>query len=55
MSDLILQQEYHHAAEFMGLIDAQLARVQQNGLAAAFLTKAEKQHLVEKCQSLRSF
>jgi adenosine deaminase len=55
MSDLILQQEYKNAAEYIGLNEAQLARVQQNGLAAAFLSQEEKQNLVDKCQSLRSF
>lgn len=55
MSDLILQEEYQRAADLIGLNEAQLARVQQNGLDAAFLTREEKQRLVERCQSLRSF
>jgi adenosine deaminase len=55
MSDLILQEEYQRAAALIGLNEAQLARVQHNGLEAAFLTREEKQRMVERCQSLRSF
>lgn len=51
ISNITLAHEYDVVANILGLTDAEITRIQNNGVAAAFLSEEQKQQLYSKATS----